>query len=483
MPVTITVSEESPITTLANCPVVCETPILPNEVFEGASYIPFTLNMQDGTQVKELTVGGTGKVLNGSGIIELDAPVVEGMILQIEVDDPKCKASACSVIVQPIPDPTCESPLIKPCHIRVVEANFEVISGIYGQLTSLTVESSGALKYRIDNGEWFDSWTDIGTFLLGSSHTIGIKSKNNPNCKIAYPLAVVQKILTVETPVAVPTYTPSTPSVPTPSTPSTPTPISGDFFLLQRCSDGVHFSSYSAYIGYNQQVVDSLGVYYIGLGVLAVSGELNVGTVVATGGTGCPLIPTPSTPIALVYRIVRCEWPVVMYMHNTISGLVGSYIKASDNQCYYVEALENNVATLYFSQAYVSCAACLGAGSPTPVAPTPVAPTPVAPTPTPVAPTPTPVACVNPTSVDITPTSYPTISTTVAYTATVTGGDTPAYINWVAIGGTVISGQGTLNCQITWGTDTSLLAASASCAVGCSSLSNTIGVALFTLQP
>jgi len=303
MAIVITISPESAVSTLANCCPTCETPVLPNDVFAGASYIPFTLNMPDGTLVEELTIGGSGTVFNGSGILELLTPAEEGIILQVQVDDVNCKATACTVTVKAMPDLDCETPSERPCHIRVVESNFDVVEGIYGTITSLTVESYGALKYRLDNGEWKDSWTQIGVFLLGSSHTIGIKSKDNPNCRISYPLNVVQKVLNVGTPVAVPTLVPTTPSSPTPTPVTTPT---------------------------------------------------------------TPSSPTPSTPTAEVYSMVRCDGTgVVQYMHKTADGLVGATVSATDAQCYTVTGIVYNVAAHGLGNGFVNCAACLGSSSPT----------------------------------------------------------------------------------------------------------------------
>ena len=302
MAITVTASPQSGVTTLENCCPVCETPVLPNDVFEGATHIPFVLNMTDGTAVTESTIGGSGVVHNGTGVIELAEAAEEGQILQVQVDDVNCRATACLVTVKARPDLDCEAPLERPCNIRVVESNFEVIADIYGKLTSLTVESNGALRYRLDNGEWKDSWTDIGVFSLSTSHVLGIKSKDNPNCRISHTLTVVQKIITIDTPVAVPTLVPTTPSSPTPTpvtTPTTPTPL------------------------------------------------------------------TPSTPTAEVYRLLRCDGTgIVQYMNKTIEGLVGSVVSATDGQCYTVTSVVTNVATHGLGNGYVSCAACLGVPPP-----------------------------------------------------------------------------------------------------------------------
>lgn len=299
MAITITTSPESGVTTLENCCPVCETPVLPNDIFAGTIFIPFTLNMTDGTVVKELTVGGTGTVFNGSGIIELAEPAEEGVVLQVQVDDANCKATACTILVKPVPDIDCEAPRERPCHIRVVEATFNTFE-IYAELSSFTVESYGALKYRLDNGEWKDSWTEIGTFTLAASHTIGIKSKDNPNCRISYPVMVVQKI--ISTPVATPTLTPLTPTTPTTPTPSTPiTPIvitpstpTSEVYKIVKC-DG--------------------------------SGDTR-------------------------------------YMVKSVEGLVGAVVRTTTNQCYTVISIESNVATHNLSDGYVNCGACLGVPPP-----------------------------------------------------------------------------------------------------------------------
>ena len=305
MAITITTSPQSGVTTLQNCCPACETPVLPNDIFAGTTYIPFTLNMVDGTQVVEHTIGGTGTVFNGSGILELNEPATEGLVLQVQVDDVNCKATACTITVKPLPDIDCEAPNERPCWLRVVELSFQTFD-VYAELTSLTVEGYGALRYRLDGGEWKDSWTDIGTFTLGASHVIGIKSKDNPNCRLAHPVTVVQKI--ISTPVAVPTLTPLTPT-----TPTTPTPTT-------------------------------------------------------TPTTPTPL--TPSTPVATVYKMVRCDGSgIIQYMTKTMSGLVGSVVSATDGQCYTVLLEESNVAVHNLANGYVSCGACLGVPPPsTPVA-------------------------------------------------------------------------------------------------------------------
>ena len=202
----LTIGESQPVVisanvTLASNPVLyppccleCETPIVEATLYEGDCFISFSLNMPDGTLVNELTFGGWGTVFNGTGTIELDTPLTAGSVIQLQVNDSNCKALSCKVSVNSS-NSDCTNCEKKPeCHIRVVDIDIAT-SGNNGTINSLVLEKNSDLKYRLNGGAWIDDWRDLGFFALGESHTLGIKSVTNPNCRIVHTIITAIKIV------------------------------------------------------------------------------------------------------------------------------------------------------------------------------------------------------------------------------------------------------------------------------------------------
>jgi hypothetical protein len=139
------VSNSSGIVTIPPCCIDCKTPMIVNNVYDGYSYIAFSLDMPDGTKVKELTYGGSGVVFEGKGVIELNSPVVKGNYITLQVDDANCGAMSCETLVIEEPE-NCDCPVSKPCHIRITNLTFEKTSDTNAKIKALDVESAGALQ-------------------------------------------------------------------------------------------------------------------------------------------------------------------------------------------------------------------------------------------------------------------------------------------------------------------------------------------------
>jgi len=172
------------------CCVECLNPIIVSELYEEDTYIPFSLDMADGTQVYDTKTNSYGTVINGAGVIELSTPLVAGDSIQVKVDDISCKASSSVSIVQ-VKQESCDAPPQNRCHIRVISISLKSVGVNLASLKYLSVEANGELRYRLDGGEWFSDWASIGSFSSLVNHTLGIKLVYSPACKIEYPFLAV----------------------------------------------------------------------------------------------------------------------------------------------------------------------------------------------------------------------------------------------------------------------------------------------------
>lgn len=184
------VSIASQVFAIEECCDTCKAPQFVNEVYEGDTFIPYSLAMIDGTYVSIDSLGGDTMTFSERGCIELAEPLVAGQEIRLKVND--CETYSPPYIVKSEPS-DCDFSSQSPCFIKVLSISVETVNSIYGRIKSLNTSSYGDLKYRIDNGEWVDSWTELGNFPLNNGVTIGIKSKANPSCKIQYPIVVIQK--------------------------------------------------------------------------------------------------------------------------------------------------------------------------------------------------------------------------------------------------------------------------------------------------
>lgn len=185
--------EVSPISepiTFPACCVDCYNPIIVADLYDGDSYIPFSLDMIDGTIVRDSITNSQGRVINGSGVVELSEPLVVGVGVKLVVDDNNCKSSSSEVIVLPKSE-SCDCPEIDRCHVRVISVSIKKVGINLIALNYLSVEANSELRYRLDNGEWFSDWASIGSFSSLVNHTLGIKLVNNPACRIEYPFLAI----------------------------------------------------------------------------------------------------------------------------------------------------------------------------------------------------------------------------------------------------------------------------------------------------
>ena len=174
------------------CPV-CSTPFIVADLYEGDEFIPYSLNMPDGTQVTYN--GDMAETFKSKGLIGLTTPLVLGEEVSIVVSSLDCNAVSCKVIVkEKIDDCTC--PTYTPCTIRVLDLEY-IVNGLFARISKLQVSSISSLKYKLDNGEWYSNWRKINDFNIGESHTLYIKMANNPSCKISLPLEVIEEIITI----------------------------------------------------------------------------------------------------------------------------------------------------------------------------------------------------------------------------------------------------------------------------------------------
>lgn len=185
-----TVSQQSEPYTFLPCCNDCFNPIIVSNLYEGDTYIAFSLDMEDGTVVKTAS-DDIGKVLDGKGVIELSESLIAGVDIQLLVDSPTCKATSSVVKVKNIPEDcnSCANP--NACHIRLLNVSVRNEGVNLVSISRLNVEAFGELRYRLDNGEWFSDWSNIGSFSSLVNHTLGIKLVNNPACRIEYPFLAI----------------------------------------------------------------------------------------------------------------------------------------------------------------------------------------------------------------------------------------------------------------------------------------------------
>jgi hypothetical protein len=190
VPFQATVSSPSGIYNFNPCCNDCFNPIIVTDLYEGDTYIPFSLDMEDGVVVSTLS-GEEGKVLDGVGVIELSNPLVAGESIQLKVNSDTCKAVSSVEIVKSVSDDcdSCANP--NRCHIRLLSVAVKHDGVNLVSLSSLSVEAFGELRYRLDNGLWFSDWASIGSFNSLVNHTLGIKLVNNPSCRIEYPFLAI----------------------------------------------------------------------------------------------------------------------------------------------------------------------------------------------------------------------------------------------------------------------------------------------------
>jgi len=184
-------SLESQEFTIESCCENCNNPIFISELYEGDTCIPYNLNMVDGSIViLDGTISQSG-TYQQKGLIEVSTPLVKGQVVRLFVSG--CDTYSESYIVKSRPE-DCDFIQQTPCYIKVLEIKVETVELLFGKIKSLNVSSYGDLKYRINNGDWYDSWTQLGKFPLNVGVNLQIKSKANPSCKIEFPMLVIEKI-------------------------------------------------------------------------------------------------------------------------------------------------------------------------------------------------------------------------------------------------------------------------------------------------
>ena len=184
-------SLESQEFTIEVCCEYCNKPIFVSELYEGDTYIPYYLDMVDGSIViLDGTINQAGTVQQ-KGLIEVSTPLVKGQVVRLFVNG--CDTYSESYIVKSRPE-DCDFIQQTPCYIKVLDIQVETVDLLFGKIKSLNVASYGDLKYRINNGDWYESWTQLGKFPLSTGVNLQIKSKANPSCKIEFPMLVIQKL-------------------------------------------------------------------------------------------------------------------------------------------------------------------------------------------------------------------------------------------------------------------------------------------------
>ena len=184
-------SLESQEFSIETCCENCNKPIFVSELYEGDTHIPYYLDMVNGSIViLDGTVNQTS-TFQQKGLIEASTPLVKGQVVRLFVDS--CDTYSESYIVKARPD-DCDTTQQTPCYIKVLDIQVETVDLLFGKIKSLNVASYGDLKYRINNGDWYDSWTLLGKFPLNNGVNLQIKSKANPSCKIEFPMLVIQKL-------------------------------------------------------------------------------------------------------------------------------------------------------------------------------------------------------------------------------------------------------------------------------------------------
>jgi hypothetical protein len=194
--ITTIIADESNFITFPACCIDCKTPSIIGDLYEDQLFIAFTCDMPDGTRVAELITGGVGVIYDGMGVIELNKKLKAGNVVKLQVSDPICKAISSHVIVKSKDVGCVDCGDDVPCYIRITDIKTSV-TGSLATITLLNTESSGVIAYRLDSGEWVDTIEELGTLTVGVGHTIGLKDKNNPICRMEHPMLVLHKIITV----------------------------------------------------------------------------------------------------------------------------------------------------------------------------------------------------------------------------------------------------------------------------------------------
>ena len=185
------VSEQSNVYTFPSCCPECYTPVITNDLYAGDLFIPFYLNMPDGTQVNIPILEVLCSVYNNVGVFELGSPLVAGTIIQLQVYEDSCKSLSLPMTVKVQVEDCTDCVQTNPCHIRLINVSVKHDGVNLVSISNLNVESNGDLKYRLDNGEWFSDWSSIGSFSSLVNHTLGVKLVNNPSCRIEYPFLAI----------------------------------------------------------------------------------------------------------------------------------------------------------------------------------------------------------------------------------------------------------------------------------------------------
>jgi hypothetical protein len=460
-----TTSTSSEIFNIPECCIACETPLITSELHVGDTIIPYLLNMPDSTPVE--LVGGilTGLTFNGVGIIEVPALTL-GQVVQIQAIGTNCTASSETVVVVEVPE-VCETCENDNCSISIRNIEVETVNGVFGNITKLDVKTDSKLNYKLDSGAWKSSWSEIGSFEIGSKHTLTIKNVANPSCNVTYPIEVYT------------TYVTSTVVPPVTGGGGTGGVGGATVYQMRGCLSG-------STILVNQNFTGMLGqVVQTNLGTCGTIEGTTTGTatesIANVGFTSCGDCTGASTPVQnYVYSMTNCTGGIT-FVNTNLSVGTGAIIQTNYGICGVINGLVLGTATHSVANVgFTSCASCTGLAIPDPnTTPTPnPIPDPIVVPPNGNNPQP---GCTSPTTVTVTPTSNPTVGSTVTYTATTSGGG-QNYKNWLCTGGTIVSGQGTMSVTITWGTNTGLLRSGLSLAVGCSSSDYTVGSLLLTLQ-
>lgn len=148
----------SEIFSVDECCEDCKSPQFVNDVYEGDTFIPYSLTMVDGTMVSVDSLGGDTLTFSERGCIELSTPLIAGQEIRLKANDCESYSSVYKVKSKP---QDCDFAPPIPCFIKVLNIKVRTVNEIYGKIDSLNTSSYGELKYRIDNGDWVDSWTEL----------------------------------------------------------------------------------------------------------------------------------------------------------------------------------------------------------------------------------------------------------------------------------------------------------------------------------
>ena len=187
-----TVSPLGGVVSYPICCGVCDTPQITSDIYDGASFIPFSLDMPDGTKVVEVRVGGFGYVYDGRGVIELNEPLSTGSTIQLSVNE-----SGCNVIGEPVKvkrrEDNCEclSPS-SDCNIAFKSFQAETFGNSFGKITNIEIDSSSDVYYRIGDSPWVDDISLLPVLIPNRSVSLGIKSKSDPSCRREVVIGVVR---------------------------------------------------------------------------------------------------------------------------------------------------------------------------------------------------------------------------------------------------------------------------------------------------